>query len=92
MGEKWSLYYRGSFANWIGFFNKKPHKGKITNPLISRYLEIQEKLNDLISEMNLIEKEAEGKFPLLNVLPTNNGSDNDTILDELVIYINAKSN
>ena len=91
MNEKWSIYYRGSFANWVGLFSKKAYKNKITNPIISRYIEVQEKLNNLIMEMNSIEKEAEAKFPLLNMLPMSNSqSDNDTVLEELVIYINAK--
>lgn len=90
MNEKWSVYYRGSFANWAGLL--KSHKTKITNPVISKYLDVQEKLNNLIVEMNKIEREAENKFSLLNILPASaNPSENDSLLDEIVIYVNAKT-
>jgi len=91
MGNRpWEIYYRGCLGKWVDLFKSGDEK-KIEDSTFRKYLELRKQLESLFKEINDLETKVSERYPLLKSIPTSsNSQENETYVNELIVYINSK--
>jgi hypothetical protein len=86
----WELFYRGYIGKWVDLF-KNENKKDIENSQFKEYLDLRKDLEAYVAKLNQIEKNIEENYPLLKSIPiTSSTSENQSNVNELIVYINSK--